>query len=72
MRYSNGDIYEGMFEYDLCSKVGKMTYKDGSVYDGSWSNGLVSSVDHAAATPCMLKVVFGLLKANKAAELKRT
>lgn len=42
MKYSNGDIYEGVFEYDLRSKLGKMTYKDGSVYEGSWANGLVS------------------------------
>jgi len=41
MKYSNGDTYEGVFEYDLCSKQGKMTYKDGSVYEGSWTNGLV-------------------------------
>ena len=43
MKYSNGDTYEGVFEYDLRSKVGKMTYKDGSVYEGSWVNGLVSN-----------------------------
>ena len=42
MKYSNGDTYEGMFEYDLRSKQGKMTYKDGSVYEGSWANGLVT------------------------------
>lgn len=41
MKYSNGDVYNGGFEYDLCSKNGKMTYKDGSVYEGLWSNGLV-------------------------------
>lgn len=41
MKYSNGDIYEGVFEYDLCSKQGKMIYKDGLVYEGSWVNGLV-------------------------------
>ena len=41
MKYSNGDVYEGVFEYDLCSKSGKMTYKDGSVYEGNWDNGLV-------------------------------
>ena len=42
MKYSNGDTYEGVFEYDLRSKQGKMTYKDGSVYEGSWANGLVA------------------------------
>lgn len=42
MKYSNGDTYEGVFEYDLRSKQGKMTYKDGSVYEGSWANGLVT------------------------------
>ena len=41
MKYSNGDVYEGVFEYDLCSKFGKMTYKNGSVYEGNWDNGLV-------------------------------
>lgn len=41
MKYTNGDTYEGVFEYDLRSKQGKMTYKDGSVYEGSWANGLV-------------------------------
>lgn len=61
MKYSNGDIYEGMFEYDLCSKAGKMTYKDGSVYEGSWSNGLVRIVDHAAGIYSTLKAAFGLL-----------
>ena len=44
MKYSNGDIYEGVFEYDLRSKTGKMTYKDGSVYEGCWANGLVTSL----------------------------
>ena len=43
MKYSNGDIYEGVSEYDLRSKCGKMTYKDGSEYEGSWENGLVTS-----------------------------
>ena len=42
MKYSNGDVYEGVFEYDLRSKTGRMTYKDGSVYDGCWNNGLVT------------------------------
>ena len=42
MKYSNGDTYEGVFEYDLRSKQGKMTYKNGSVYEGSWANGLVT------------------------------
>lgn len=41
MKYSNGDVYEGVFEYDLCSKMGRMMYKDGLVYDGCWNNGLV-------------------------------
>ena len=43
MKYSNGDVYEGVFEYDLRSKTGKMTYKDGSVYEGCWVNGLVTN-----------------------------
>ena len=41
MKYGNGDVYEGVFEYDLYSKFGKMTYKNGSVYEGNWDNGLV-------------------------------
>ena len=49
MKYSNGDVYEGAFEYDLCSKTGKMTYKDGSVYEGYWLNGLVGIFGHTAA-----------------------
>lgn len=51
MKYSNGDVYNGGFEYDLCSKNGKMTYKDGSVYEGLWSNGLVRII-FAHATYC--------------------
>lgn len=54
MKYSNGDVYEGMFEYDLRSKNGKMTYKDGSVYDGSWLNGLVRMLDYRATLQFLL------------------
>ena len=46
MKYSNGDVYEGVFEYDLCSKSGRMTYKDGSVYEGNWLNNLVRIFSH--------------------------
>lgn len=44
MKYFNGDVYEGVFEYDLCNKNGKMTYKDGFVYEGFWLNGLVGII----------------------------
>lgn len=55
MKYSNGDVYNGGFEYDLCSKNGKMTYKDGSVYEGLWSNGLVRII-FAQATSLFIQV----------------
>ena len=60
MKYSNGDVYEGAFEYDLCSKIGKMTYKDGSVYEGFWLNGLVGIFDHTAAFLSSVKVDLSL------------
>ena len=64
MKYSNGDVYEGVFEYDLCNKNGKMTYKDGSVYEGSWLNGLVgiivATLTDKIFLQCMKKVEFRL------------
>jgi len=58
MKYSNGDIYEGVFEYDLRSKQGKMTYKDGSVYEGSWANGLVR-------TDCLFSIQLTFVTTNE-------
>ena len=54
MKYSNGDVYEGVFEYDLCSKFGKMTYKNGSVYEGNWDNGLVRMFVWKLRTPILI------------------
>ena len=54
MKHSNGDVYEGMFEYDLCSKFGKMTYKDGSVYEGCWLNGVVRRLHYTAIISVVL------------------
>ena len=58
MKYRNGDVYEGIFEYDLYSKVGKMMYKDGSVYEGSWSNGLVRFIHLEEGILSMVKAAF--------------